>query len=198
MNSHLCVVATCRDHAFLMDWFRLLHGHYLSAAQGRTAHLSSARHRVLWRRAFAYIARVLRLHGHYLSAAQGRTAHLSAARRRVLWRRAFAYIARVLRLRRRWSALGLHLQTPRIQNLVSGITRRSGTLLRVADADSVVRPRAKPVAQQRDSNTVAAGTQTVLCDLGRSLLLSSKTATQLRQLNAELTQALRNMRPGVA
>ena len=96
------------------------------------------------------------LHGHYLSAAQGRTAHLSAARRRVLWRQAFAYTARILRLRRRWSALGLHLQTPRIQNLVSGISRRGGTLIRVADADSVVRPRAKTGAQQRRRNTVAA------------------------------------------
>ena len=136
-----------------MDWTRLL-----LAVASIASVIDIALPAVPVERVWNFLLSVfhLTLHGHYLSAAQGRTAHLSAARRRVLWRRAFAYIARVLRLRRRWSALGLHLQTPRIQNLVSGITRRSGTLLRVADADSVVRPRAKPVAQQRRRNTVAA------------------------------------------
>jgi hypothetical protein len=85
--------------------------------------------------------------GLYLSVAQGWTRHLSVSRRRYLWRRAFLYTTRILRLRKRWSALGRHLQAPRIQDLVSGVTRKYGILSRIHGADSVSVPLAKAQAR---------------------------------------------------
>ena len=66
--------------------------------------------------------RTARLHN---SLAQSRKA-------RRLWHWAVQQISRVLRLRRRWASLGLHLQRPRIQSLVSGLERRKGILRRTA------------------------------------------------------------------
>jgi hypothetical protein len=98
------------------------------------------------------------LRGHYLSAAQGWTTHLSVTRRRTLWRQPFFYIARILRLRKRWSALGRHLQALRIQDLVSGVTRKYGILSRIHSADSVSVPlaKAKARAQARQRFTASS------------------------------------------
>ena len=52
------------------------------------------------------------------------------SRARRLWHSAVQQIALVLRLRRRWAALGQHLQGRRIQDLVLGLERRQGQLIR--------------------------------------------------------------------
>ena len=52
------------------------------------------------------------------------------ARARLRWHSAVQQIARVLRLRRRWAALGWYLQGQRIQDLVFGLERRQGRLIR--------------------------------------------------------------------
>ena len=57
-----------------------------------------------------------------------------AARARLHWRRAVRHIAPILRLRRRWAALGRHLQAQRIQDLVQGLDRRRGVLTIVQPA----------------------------------------------------------------
>ena len=59
---------------------------------------------------------------------QAQVAPPSRARR--LWHSAVQQIALVLRLRRRWAALGQHLQGRRIQDLVLGLERRQGQLIR--------------------------------------------------------------------
>ena len=94
--------------------------------------------------------------GTYLTAAAGLSDRLTQPRRRLLWRQAFTYATHILRLRKRWSALGLHLQTPRIQDLVIGLSRRAGTLTRISDAASVETPRAKIRAQPRRRSTAAS------------------------------------------
>ena len=53
-----------------------------------------------------------------------------AAKAKVNWHRAVQLVARILRLRKRWAALGRYLQTPRIQDLVLGLERRQGQLIR--------------------------------------------------------------------
>ena len=101
---------------------------------------------------------VHRARGTYLTAAAGLSDRLTQSRRRFLWRQAFSYISRILRLRKRWSALGVHLQIHRIQDLVSGTSRRHGTLSRIRGADSVsAAPKAKARGQARQR--VAASSQ---------------------------------------
>ena len=56
----------------------------------------------------------------YLTEAAGHTANLSPSERKRLWIVAVQYVLRVLRLRRHWHSLGVHLQQPRIRDLVSG------------------------------------------------------------------------------
>ena len=92
----------------------------------------------------------------YLTATAGRSDRLTPSQRRVLWKRAASYILRVIRLRKKWHSLGIHLQQPRIQSRVQGVSRQRGHLIRVFDADSVARPRAKTGAQQRRRSTAAA------------------------------------------
>ena len=55
-------------------------------------------------------------------------------RARANWKLLVRRIGRILRLRVRWAALGLFLQTPRIQDLVVGLERRKGQLRRVRAA----------------------------------------------------------------
>ena len=73
-------------------------------------------------------------------------AHRAGGTRRrhviLLWKRATAYILRVLRLRRKWASLGRHLATQRVQDLVVGLSRRTGTLTRIYDPAFAV-PAAK-------------------------------------------------------
>ena len=92
----------------------------------------------------------------YLSSTAGLSDRLTQSRRRHLWRKAFSYISRILRLRKRWSALGIHLQRHRIQDLVSGISRRNGTLSRIRGADSVSVPAPKAKARAQARQRVAA------------------------------------------
>ena len=82
---------------------------------------------------------------------------LRARRQRVilLWKRATAYVLRVLRLRRKWASLGRYLQAPRIQDLVVGLSRRTGTLTRIYDASFVEGPQAKIRAQPSRRNIAA-------------------------------------------
>ena len=63
---------------------------------------------------------------------QGRHANTAAqtARAKLNWHRVIQVVARILRLRRRWAALGRYLQGPRIQDLVLGLERRQGQLVR--------------------------------------------------------------------
>ena len=51
-------------------------------------------------------------------------------RARAHWHQAVQVISRILRLRRRWAALGRYLQGQRIQDLVIGLERRQGQLVR--------------------------------------------------------------------
>ena len=53
---------------------------------------------------------------------------------RNLWRRAVRHIVLLFRLRRKWSALGRHLQLPRIHTLFTGFQRDHGRLRRVSPA----------------------------------------------------------------
>ena len=55
-------------------------------------------------------------------------------RARSRWHQAVQVIARVLRLRKRWAALGKYLQAARIQDLVKGLERRQGQLVRAQAA----------------------------------------------------------------
>ena len=61
---------------------------------------------------------------------------ISVARAR--WYRATSYIVRLLRIRKRWAATGRHLQRERVQDLLSGIERKRGVLVRTKPA--VTRP----------------------------------------------------------
>ena len=72
------------------------------------------------------------------------TGTISTGRQRaiILWKRATAYILRVLRLRRKWALLGRHLATQRVQDLVVGLSRKTGTLTRIYDPAFAV-PAAK-------------------------------------------------------
>ena len=47
-----------------------------------------------------------------------------------LWRLAVRRITHILRIRRRWAAIGQLLQDPIIQDLVQGLERRQGHLVR--------------------------------------------------------------------
>ena len=80
-------------------------------------------------------------------------AHRAGGTRRrhviLLWKRATAYILRVLRLRRKWASLGRHLATQRVQDLVVGLSRRTGTLTRIYDPAFAAGPLAKVRAQPR-------------------------------------------------
>ena len=67
----------------------------------------------------------------------------------ILWKRATAYILRVLRLRRKWAYLGRYLATHRIQDLVVGLSRRTGALTRIYDPAFAAVPLAKVRAQPR-------------------------------------------------
>ena len=67
----------------------------------------------------------------------------------LLWKRATAYILRMLRLRRKWASLGRYLAAPRVQDLVVGLSRRTGTLTRIYDPAFAVGPLAKVRAQPR-------------------------------------------------
>ena len=67
----------------------------------------------------------------------------------LLWKRATAYILRILRLRRKWASLGRYLAAPRVQDLVVGLSRRTGALTRIYDASFVEGPSAKVRAQPR-------------------------------------------------
>jgi hypothetical protein len=98
-----------------------LRGHYLSAAQGRTRHLSVRRRRILWQQAFFYIARIIRLRKRW-----------SALSRHILDPR----IPSLNNLRA-------------LEGLVSGVTSRNLLLARVRNADRVgdLLPRAKARAQ---------------------------------------------------
>jgi hypothetical protein len=141
-----------------MDWATLC---IAFAASALITHvLPSVPVRRVWNYIFItartyFVPTSLRGH-HYLSAAQGWTTHLSVTRRRTLWRQALFYIARILRLRKRWSALGRHLQAPRIQDLVSGVTRKYGILSRIHSADSVSVPLAKAKARAQIRQRFAA------------------------------------------
>ncbi len=64
------------------------------------------------------------------------TARQRAVRR---WRQAAQYVLRILRLRRKWAAVGRHLQLGRIRDLVAGVERRGGQLRRVAAAPTPAR-----------------------------------------------------------
>ena len=57
-----------------------------------------------------------------------------SAHAKVNWHRAVQLISRVLRLRTRWAALGRYLQGPRIQDLVKGLDRKKGQLVRSSPA----------------------------------------------------------------
>ena len=46
------------------------------------------------------------------------------------WKRAVRHITLILRIRRRWALTGQYLQQERIQNLVAGLERRNGRLVR--------------------------------------------------------------------
>ena len=84
-------------------------------------------------------------------AARTGTAADPARRKHIiqLWKRATAYILRVLRLRRKWHLLGRHLATHRVQDLVVGLSRRTGTLTRIYDPAFAAVPLAKVRAQPR-------------------------------------------------
>ena len=53
-----------------------------------------------------------------------------AARSVSLWRRAVRRITHILRIRRKWALVGQLLQDPTIQDLVRGLERRQGQLVR--------------------------------------------------------------------
>ena len=97
-----------------------------------------------------------RARGTYLTIAAGHTTHLSRDQRRRHWKRALQYISRILRLRKRWAALGKFLQTPRIQDLVVGLSRRTGKLTRIYDPAFAEGPVAKVRAQPRRRTPAAA------------------------------------------
>ena len=71
----------------------------------------------------------------------GRNSPEQSARARAHWRRAVQHISTVLRLRRRWNAIGIHLQQPRIQSLVAGLERVRGVLVRVQPASVAAQDR---------------------------------------------------------
>ena len=57
-------------------------------------------------------------------------ATVPASRAVSLWRLAVRRISHILRIRRRWAAVGQLLQDPIIQDLVQGLERRQGHLVR--------------------------------------------------------------------
>ncbi len=69
-----------------------------------------------------------------VGTATGVTQALGRTEARRRWQQATHYIVRILRIRRRWAATGLHLQQPRIRDLVHGLERRRGTLRRTSRA----------------------------------------------------------------
>ena len=68
----------------------------------------------------------------YLTRAAGRTQLLTQRERRQHWHRAVQYISRLLRLRRKLAQLGNVLKQKRVKDVLSGIVRQNGTLLRSA------------------------------------------------------------------
>ena len=74
---------------------------------------------------------------------------------RARWRRAIRRVIRVLKLRRVWSASGAYLAQPEIQQLVIGLQRHGGQLIRRQPAAVAAAAKATAVARRAFAKAAA-------------------------------------------